>query len=277
MRKKVAIIGGGASGFFAAIELAILRPDLQIDIYEKSQQVLSKVKVSGGGRCNVTHACFDPKELVSYYPRGKKELRGPFSKFGPGDTISWFEQRDVELKTEIDGRMFPVTDSSQTIVNTFLDEAERLKIRIHLQKGLTGLSQKSDEWQLQFSDNTEVTVAAVLIATGSSSMIWELLSGLGLEIIPPVPSLFTFHVRDKKLQALSGLSVEFINAAIVDSSIETEGPILITHWGFSGPAILKLSAWGARILKEKDYLLESLKNFGRLITWESDGKEVCLV
>ena len=214
MRKKVAIIGGGASGFFAAIELAILRPDLQIDIYEKSQQVLSKVKVSGGGRCNVTHACFDPKELVSYYPRGKKELRGPFSKFGPGDTISWFEQRDVELKTEIDGRMFPVTDSSQTIVNTFLDEAERLKIRIQLQKGLTGLSQKSDEWQLQFSDNTEVTVAAVLIATGSSSMIWELLSGLGLEIIPPVPSLFTFHVRDKKLQALSGLSVEFINAVV---------------------------------------------------------------
>ena len=261
MRKKVAIIGGGASGFFAAIELAILRPDLQIDIYEKSQQVLSKVKVSGGGRCNVTHACFDPKELVSYYPRGKKELRGPFSKFGPGDTISWFEQRDVELKTEIDGRMFPVTDSSQTIVNTFLDEAERLKIRIHLQKGLTGLSQKSDEWQLQFSDNTEVTVAAVLIATGSSSMIWELLSGLGLEIIHPVPSLFTFHVRDKKLQALSGLSVEFINAAIVDSSIETEGPILITHWGFSGPAILKLSAWGARILKEKDYKFSLLLDF----------------
>lgn len=261
MRKKVAIIGGGASGFFAAIELAILRPDLQIDIYEKSQQLLSKVKVSGGGRCNVTHACFDPKELVSYYPRGKKELRGPFSKFGPGDTISWFEQRDVELKTEIDGRMFPVSDSSQTIVDTFLDEAERLKIRIHLQKGLTGLSQKGDEWQLQFSDNTEVTVAAVLIATGSSSMIWDLLSGLGLEIIPPVPSLFTFHVRDKKLQALSGLSVEFINAAIVDSSIETEGPILITHWGFSGPAILKLSAWGARFLKERDYKFSLLLDF----------------
>jgi predicted Rossmann fold flavoprotein len=261
MRKKVAIIGGGASGFFAAIELAILRPDLQIDIYEKSQQVLSKVKVSGGGRCNVTHACFDPKELVSYYPRGKKELRGPFSKFGPGDTINWFEQRDVELKTEIDGRMFPVTDSSQTIIDTFLNEVERLKIRIHLQKGLTGLSHKNDSWQLQFSDNTEVTVAAVLIATGSSSMIWELLSGLGLEIIPPVPSLFTFHVRDKRLQALSGLSVEFINAAIVDSSIETEGPILITHWGFSGPAILKLSAWGARFLKERDYKFSLLLDF----------------
>lgn len=261
MRKKVAIIGGGASGFFAAIELAILRPDLQIDIYEKSQQVLSKVKVSGGGRCNVTHACFDPKELVSYYPRGKKELRGPFSKFGPGDTINWFEQRDVELKTEIDGRMFPVTDSSQTIIDTFLNETERLKIRVHLQKGLTGLSRKNDEWQLQFSDNTEVTVAAVLIATGSSSMIWDLLSGLGLEIIPPVPSLFTFHVRDKKLQALSGLSVEFINAAIVDSSIETEGPILITHWGFSGPAILKLSAWGARFLKERDYKFSLLLDF----------------
>lgn len=261
MRKKVAIIGGGASGFFAAIELAILRPDLQIDIYEKSQQVLSKVKVSGGGRCNVTHACFDPKELVSYYPRGKKELRGPFSKFGPGDTINWFEQRDVELKTEIDGRMFPVTDSSQTIIDTFLNEVERLKIRVHLQKGLTGLCRKNDEWQLQFSDNTEVTVAAVLIATGSSSMIWELLSGLGLEIIPPVPSLFTFHVRDKRLQALSGLSVEFINAAIVDSSIETEGPILITHWGFSGPAILKLSAWGARFLKERDYKFSLLLDF----------------
>jgi predicted Rossmann fold flavoprotein len=252
-KKKVAIIGGGAAGFFAAIELATLRPDLQIDIYEKSQQVLSKVKISGGGRCNVTHACFDPKELVTYYPRGKKELRGPFSKFGPGDTIQWFEQRGVELKTESDGRMFPITDSSQTIIDTFIDEVERLKIRVHLQKGLTGLSQKNNEWQLQFSDNTAVNASAVLIASGSSSMIWELLSGLGLEIIPPVPSLFTFHVRDKKLQALSGLSVEFINAAIVDSSIETEGPVLITHWGFSGPAILKLSAWGARILKDKDY------------------------
>lgn len=252
-KKKVAIIGGGAAGFFAAIELATLRPDLQIDIYEKSQQVLSKVKISGGGRCNVTHACFDPKELVTYYPRGKKELRGPFSKFGPGDTIQWFEQRGVELKTESDGRMFPITDSSQTIIDTFMDEVERLKIRVHLQKGLTGLSQKNNEWQLQFSDNTAVSASAVLIASGSSSMIWELLSGLGLEIIPPVPSLFTFHVRDKKLQALSGLSVEFINAAIVDSTIETEGPVLITHWGFSGPAILKLSAWGARILKDKDY------------------------
>lgn len=265
----VAIIGGGASGFFAAIELATLRPDLQIDIYEKSQQVLSKVKISGGGRCNVTHACFDPKELVNYYPRGKKELRGPFSKFGPGDTVQWFENRGVALKVESDGRMFPVTDSSQTIIDTFKDEVERLKINVHLQKGLTALTENNGRWSLQLSDQTTATVNAVMIASGSSAMIWDLLAEKGIEVIAPVPSLFTFHVKDKKLHALSGLSVENVTAGIASTLIETEGPLLVTHWGFSGPAILKLSAWGARILKEKDYKFSLILDFLPTRTEES--------
>lgn len=252
-KNKAAIIGGGAAGFFAAIRLAELHPDARISIFEKSHQLLSKVRVSGGGRCNVTHSCFDIRELVKNYPRGSKQLMGPFSRFAPGDTISWFYDRGVALKTEEDGRMFPESDSSETIINTFLDEAERNKVNILTQCGLTAIEATEKKWKLEFSDGSRDIFDVVMIAAGSSDALWKLLSVAGLKIVPPVPSLFTFNVKDKALQELLGISVSKTQLHIPGTKLKAEGPLLITHWGLSGPAILKLSAWGARELREMNY------------------------
>ncbi len=251
--RKAAIIGGGAAGFFAALHLAEIDPYCEVHVFEKSTQLLSKVKGSGGGRCNVTHACFDNRTLVQFYPRGSKQLSSPFKEFSPIDTIAWFKERGVTLKTEADGRMFPVTDSSQTIINCFLEEAQRLGVRIHTQQGVSSFVQENNQWKITFSDQSQFVADALLIATGSSELIWNQLKSLGIKIEEPAPSLFTFNVKDMNLHELSGTSVEHTSLKIQGTKLKTEGPLLITHWGMSGPAILKLSAWGALDLKALNY------------------------
>lgn len=252
-KQVVAIIGGGAAGFFAALHLAEQLPGAEVHVFEKGSKVLSKVKVSGGGRCNVTHACFQPADLVQYYPRGRKELRGPFSRFGPRHTIEWFEARGVKLKTEADGRMFPVTDSSQTIMDTFLNEQKRLQVNLHVQTALTGLEQNDGGWKLTLNGQSFFYADAVLLAAGSSPSLWALMQQLDIHVEAPVPSLFTFHIPDKKLHALSGLSMPLVETTLTREGISAEGPLLITHWGMSGPAVLKLSAFGARKLHDQGY------------------------
>ena len=251
--RKAAIIGGGAAGFFAALHLAEIDPHCEVHIFEKSTQLLSKVKVSGGGRCNVTHACFDNRTLVQFYPRGSKQLASPFKQFSPIDTIAWFKERGVSLKTEEDGRMFPVTDSSQTIINCFLEEAQRLGVRIHTQQGVSSFIQENNQWKITFSDQSHFVADALLIATGSSELIWNQLKSLGIKIEEPAPSLFTFNIKDMNLHELSGTSIENTSLKIQGTKLKTEGPLLITHWGMSGPSILKLSAWGALDLKGLNY------------------------
>ncbi|MFM1744392.1 MAG: hypothetical protein RLZZ630_329 [Bacteroidota bacterium] len=251
---RFAVIGGGAAGFFASIRLRELRPDSEVHLFEKSAQVLAKVKVSGGGRCNVTHACFEARELIRNYPRGNPELIGAFSRFGPAQTVEWFEDRGVDLKTEEDGRMFPITDSSQTIIDLFLSEAQSNGVLLHRKTGLKTLKQsEANRWSLEFDDDSKWEFDAVLISTGSSESVWKSLMALGMEIRPPVPSLFTFHVRDKELQSLMGLSVAQVRLVIPETGFESSGPLLFTHWGLSGPAVLKLSAFAARDLHSKAY------------------------
>jgi len=256
--KNVIIAGGGAAGFFAAITCAENHPDYNITILEKSPKLLSKVKVSGGGRCNVTHACFDAKQLVKYYPRGEKQLLGPFTRFNPTNIIEWFEARRVALKTEKDGRMFPVTDSSQTIIDCFLKEAKRLGITIQTQVGLSDLQlTANNEWSVTTTTGEVIEADAIIIATGGTPQIWSLLEKLGHWIIAPVPSLFTFNIKDKRIDGLSGLSVEKASVQIVSHpKLNAIGPLLITHWGMSGPAILRLSAWAAHELADMKYQFE---------------------
>lgn len=251
--KKVAIVGGGAAGFFAAIACAEKNPDYRVTILEKSQKLLAKVKVSGGGRCNVTHACFEPKQLVKFYPRGERQLLGPFTRFNPSNTIEWFAQRGVKLKAEPDGRMFPITDSSQTIIDCFIEEAKRRRIEIKLGGGVEQLQKKNEKWEVTTKSET-IVCDAVIITTGSSEQVWRMLKNLGVKIVEPVPSLFTFNINDQRLKELPGVAVK--NAAVTvreNAKLKTTGPLLITHWGLSGPAILKLSAWGARALAALNY------------------------
>jgi predicted Rossmann fold flavoprotein len=258
--KRVVIIGGGAAGFFAAINIAEKNPGYSVTILEKSSTVLSKVKISGGGRCNVTHACFEPRELVKFYPRGEKQLLGPFTKFNPSNTIDWFRKRGVEIKREADGRMFPVTDSSQTIIDCFWNEARRLGVQVKMQCGVEKLQYTDSKFQLKTSTgNMEADV--VVVTAGSSHSVWKILEELGHIIVPPVASLFTFNIKDERINGLEGLSVENALVSVVSNSqskirnpqLSSSGPLLITHWGMSGPAILRLSAWGARQLAETKY------------------------
>jgi predicted Rossmann fold flavoprotein len=254
MSNKAVVVGGGAAGFFAAIRLAELRPDLEVLLLEKSSTLLGKVKISGGGRCNVTHACFEPKQLVKFYPRGEKELIGPFHKFQPGDIFDWFERRGVQLKTEDDNRVFPVTDNSQTIIDTFMAEASKLGVRIWTQCGVQEMQQLEDgSWKLSLSNGTEMEAAAVLVTTGSSTQVWNMLENLGHSINEPVPSLFTFNIKDKRIDGLAGVSSANCEVHIEGTRFEAQGPVLVTHWGLSGPGILKLSSWAARELANVKY------------------------
>ncbi len=255
----IVIVGGGAAGFFTAINAAENNPGLKILILERGKEVLTKVRVSGGGRCNVTHAEFIPAELVKRYPRGEKELRGPFHKFMTGDTISWFEQRGIELKTEEDGRMFPVTDNSQTIIDCFIRECKRLNIEIRTSASLKDFERFEEFWQLETNAGTFLA-RKLMLATGSNSKIWSLLNKMGHSIVNAVPSLFTFNIQDERINDLAGVATE-AEVKIIDSKLESSGPLLITHWGMSGPAILKLSAWGARELNALNY------NFSISINW----------
>ncbi len=250
----IAIIGGGAAGFFAAISCKTHNPSTRVTLYEKTDKLLAKVKISGGGRCNVTHACFSNSQLSGFYPRGGKQLKKAFSQFTTTDTIKWFEGRGVRLKTEEDGRMFPVTDSSQTIINCLIREAEKLGIDIQVHQTLLDIEQENNKFKLRFRDNT-IYADKVIVASGGSPKLegFDWLKKLGHIIEPPVPSLFSFNMPDEPVKSLMGISVENASIRIQGTKLRTEGALLITHWGMSGPAILKLSAWAARTLKELDY------------------------
>ncbi|MBA4153213.1 NAD(P)/FAD-dependent oxidoreductase [Flavobacterium sp.] len=247
----VLIVGGGAAGFFTAINVAEKNPNFSIAILERGKEVLTKVRVSGGGRCNVTHACFVPNDLVKFYPRGEKELRGPFHQFCSGDTIEWFSNHGVELKIEDDGRMFPVSDSSQTIIDCFLTVAKKHKIEILTGQSVQSLYQAEDTWKVETNHQT-FRCKNLVMTTGSNPKIWELLENLGHTIVPPVPSLFTFNIKDPRIKELMGVSA-FATVKVQNSKLSASGPLLITHWGMSGPGILRLSAWGARELFAKNY------------------------
>ncbi|MFK7749033.1 MAG: NAD(P)/FAD-dependent oxidoreductase [Kordia sp.] len=269
MQIDVLIIGGGAAGFFTAINIAKKYPEKSVVILERGKEFLTKVRISGGGRCNVTHACFDPKELVNYYPRGEKELLGPFHQFCCGDTMGWFEERGVALKIEDDGRIFPVTNSSQTIIDCFLSEAEKYKVDFRVNHAVRNVSKINDAWQVETSQGT-LQAGKVVFTTGSNPKMWKLLETLGHSIIPAVPSLFTFNIKDPRIKDLLGIATP-ASVKVVGTKLESSGPLLITHWGMSGPGILKLSAWGARILADKHY------NFQIEVNWLNDvDKEDCL-
>lgn len=255
----VLIIGGGAAGFFTVINVKEKNPKLKVAILERGKEVLTKVKISGGGRCNVTHACFEPNVLVKNYPRGEKELRGPFHQFQPQDTMDWFAKRGVKTHTEADGRMFPITNSSQTIIDCFLNACDRLQIPILTNHSVQGLLPKEDHWQVQTTQGM-MSCKYLVIATGSNPKMWQMLHALGHQIVPSVPSLFTFNIKDPRIQDLMGISHQ-VMVKVKGTNLLFQGPLLITHWGMSGPAILKLSAWGARILAEKNYQFEIQINF----------------
>ncbi len=251
-RGLVIIIGGGAAGYFTAINAKEMNPNLEIVILEKSKDVLQKVKISGGGRCNVTHACFEPKELVKFYPRGEKELLGPFHQFMTGDTFEWFENRRVPLKIEDDNRIFPEANTSQAIIDCFQKAVDNLGIKVLTNCGVNEIYQQENHWVIN-TKNQDFIADKVVFAAGSSKLIWELCETLNHTIIEPVPSLFTFNIKDSRLIDLLGISVPNATVKIVNSTFEASGPLLITHWGMSGPAVLKLSAFGARFLASKNY------------------------
>jgi len=259
----VIIVGGGPAGFFAAIRCAELNSKQRVLIIEKASQTLGKVIISGGGRCNVTHACFDPAELITYYPRGGAELRGAFSRFQPVDTVRWFESRGVKLKTEADGRMFPMTDDSRTIANCLRDAAKKARVRVELGMNLLGAEKgKKGGFKIEVRKEGQaihLQSKKLLLATGSDRKTLDVLKSLGHSIVDPVPSLFTFNIKDKRIDGLAGLSVE--NVTVKMDSISQHGPILVTHWGLSGPAVLRLSAWGARELFNKKYHAKLIVNW----------------
>ncbi len=256
------IVGGGAAGFFTAINIVEKNPKLKVAILERGKNVLEKVRISGGGRCNVTHACFEPNELVKFYPRGEKELRGPFHQFCSGDTIEWFEKHGVALKIEDDGRMFPESNSSQTIIDCFLNATQKLGISVITGQSVQSIFKKENHWKMDTQNETYLTEKLVL-ATGSNPKMWEMLQTFGHAIVSPVPSLFTFNIKDSRIKELPGVAAH-VSVKVKDTKLAATGPLLITHWGMSGPAILKLSAWGARILHDKNY------QFPIFINWLND-------
>lgn len=243
------VIGGGAAGFFSALTAKKQRPRGKVAILEKSGALLSKVRISGGGRCNVTHHLFDPLALSKNYPRGGKELIGLFHRFGPADTVEWFQSRGVMLKVEADGRMFPITDSSETIITALIDEAKKLGVEIHLRQKILSIEKVEEGFLISGS----IVTKNLVLASGSSSEGHEIAKSFGHTIIPPVPSLFTFNVPSSPLKGLSGIAIGDVKVTIVGFPLTQRGPLLITHFGFSGPAVLKLSAWGARFLHGQNY------------------------
>jgi hypothetical protein len=266
---EVAVLGGGAAGFFAAISYRQYHPDATVVLYEKSDKLLAKVKVSGGGRCNVTHACFSVSQLVKNYPRGEKALRKSFEIFNVTDTVQWFESRGVKLKTEDDGRMFPVTDNSQTIIDCLITEARKVGVLIKTRSPVAGIERIQDGFSLRFSDNSEKKFDKVIVATGGSPRLegFDWLKKLGHTIEPPVPSLFTFNIPGNDITSLMGVAIENAAVWIEKTKLKQYGPVLITHWGLSGPAVLKLSAFGARILNELQY------NFIAHVNWLGEMNE----
>jgi len=273
MSKQLIVIGGGAAGFFCAVNVAKARPDLDVRILEKQSKVLQKVKVSGGGRCNVTNACFQPAELLKKYPRGKNFLKKAFSYFSTKDTIAWFQQRSVALITEPDGRMFPASHSSQTIIDCLLNEATAYGVHLNLNTEVVQVEKKADQFYIS-RKNADVIIADYLVVASGGfpkSSQYEWLTSLGHTIEQPSPSLFTFNTPSSSLKELMGVVVENAIVKIEGSKLTEQGPVLITHWGLSGPAILRLSAWGARELQQSSY------SFKVIVNWlgqpESDIRE----
>lgn len=258
---KVAVIGGGAAGFFAAHSVALHHSEASVTLFEKSSKLLAKVKISGGGRCNVTHACFANHELVKFYPRGRKKLRTVFDQFSVQDTFNWFESRGVSLKTEDDGRVFPMTDNSQSIVDALSRACEQLGVQIKTKQEVNAIEHKG-LLRLQVNGQWE-EFSHVIVASGGSPKLSGLtwLEQLGHDIIPPVPSLFTFNMPQEPIKRLMGLSVSNAQVSVMGTNLVQQGPLLITHWGMSGPAVLKTSAWGAKLLAERNYA------FGIQVNW----------
>ncbi len=261
--RSLAVIGGGAAGIFASIQAAENNQCKNISVFESSSNLLQKVKISGGGRCNVTHNCFDPQILINNYPRGKQFLKRAFYRFQPQDTVDFFQKRNVRLKAEPDGRMFPITDSSQTIIDCFLAEINKNNITIHYNSRITKIEKQQNGFELTDSKNQKHIFDSVLLTTGSSQAGYKLAESLGHTIIETVPSLFTFKISDRRLENISGVSCQNITASITLGKVKFQqsGPIVVTHWGLSGPAILKLSAFAARELYENNYKTELKINF----------------
>jgi len=263
MSKRLIVVGGGAAGFFCAVNAARMNPALQVTILEKTSKLLSKVKVSGGGRCNVTHACFEIPELIKKYPRGQNFLKKAFHWFNTNDTIEWFKDRGVSLKTEADGRMFPNTDNSQTIIDCLLREANKFHIDIQMNASVENIEKGGQGWIIKLNGDRQLQADCLCIASGgypkSSQFDWLLQSGHTIE--NPVPSLFTFNMPANPVTQLMGVSVDKASVKIAGTKLTETAPLLITHWGMSGPAILKLSAWGARQLAERNYRFTTIINW----------------
>ena len=262
-KKKLVVIGGGAAGFFCAINAAAFNHDLEIIIIEKTTKLLSKVKVSGGGRCNVTHSCFSIAQMIKNYPSGENFLKKAFHQFFTTDTINWFGKRGVQLKTEADGRMFPVTNSSQTIIDCLMKEVNKCGIQIFMSREVKKMSMVNCQWSIEFANDEIIDADFVCVASGgySKSAQFTWLKNLGHSIEEPVPSLFTFNIPNNPIKNLMGISIEKAIVKIVGTKFSQQGPLLITHWGLSGPAVLKLSAFAARELHKLDY------NFKITVNW----------
>lgn len=269
----LAVIGGGAAGFFGAIIAAEINPNLSIIILEKTTKLLSKVKVSGGGRCNVTHHCFDPTPLSKHYPRGSRELKSLFRKFQAKDIVTWFESKGVKLKTEEDGRIFPVSNNSQTIIDCFLREAEKHQIQIKMHAEVRKISAHENEFALELNGEN-LFAKKILIASGGYNNLQSYEWLKPAIIIPPIPSLFTFNDSDKKFNDLMGVSVAQAEIKIAGTKFSETGPLLITHWGLSGPAVIKLSAWAAEYLHDKKYEFTALINWTGSVSEEGIRKDL---
>ncbi|EKQ66962.1 flavoprotein, HI0933 family [Leptolyngbyaceae cyanobacterium JSC-12] len=256
MALTIVVIGGGAAGYFGAIAAAEAYPCAHVIVLEAARHPLAKVRISGGGRCNVTHACFDPALLVQNYPRGSKALRGAFSRFQAKDTVEWFATRGVELKTEADGRIFPVTDSSATIIECLLRAAYEAGVQLCTGVQVQKVTRQEAGFLIQSRSGQPIVCDRLLLTTGSSPQGYAIAQSLGHHLLAPVPSLFTFNIQDERLEALAGVTVNQVYLRLQvgeKTTFEQAGPLLITHWGLSGPAVLKLSAWGARVLHERNY------------------------
>lgn len=269
---RIVVVGGGAAGFFGAITAAQSNPTAQVTLIEKGPQFLTKVKISGGGRCNVTHACFDPRAFTTRYPRGERELIGPCQQFQARDTVQWFESRGVQLKAEADGRMFPVTDSSQTIIDCLLREARKAGVELRTNASVETVQRTPPGFELRLAKNEKLTCNKLLLATGGcrTPALGALAVSLGHTLEPPVPSLFTFHIDQAWVHELAGVTVPLAEVSVPGSKLRERGPLLFTHWGLSGPVILRLSAWGARVLHSLDY------KFPLLVNWLPEHSELSL-
>ena len=264
--KQIVVVGGGAAGYFCALTAAETNPSAKVILLEAGNKVLRKVKISGGGRCNLTHHCYDPKELSTRYPRGEKELRGAFHHWQPRDTIEWFESRGVKTKVEPDGRIFPVSDNSQSVIDCLLREVHRLGISTRKNARVTGLKKENDQWVMVLNQTEQITADRVCLALGSlkGTGVENILGSLGHTIVPLVPSLFAFNLPDHPMKGLAGLSVQYAKARILPNGKAQAGPLLLTHRGLSGPCILRLSAWEAKVLAGCDY------QFHMAINWLGD-------